>query len=154
MLDSLRNIGISESEYKELIEENSLIENLEPMDVEDMIMLLKSLNCSDEHIKNIILSDVFYLTRTKNDVQKLLIELYDRGISTDDLTELIQNYPYILEKDDFEISEFFNKNHYTRNRLRLFFCQFLLLFNRLVNNAYFRQFRKLIIVIQLPVITL
>ena len=96
MLDSLRNIGISESEYKELIEENSLIENLEPMDVEDMIMLLKSLNCSDEHIKNIILSDVFYLTRTKNDVQKLLIELYDRGISTDDLTELIQNYPYIL----------------------------------------------------------
>ena len=74
-----------------------------------MIMLLKSLNCSDEHIKNIILSDVFYLTRTKNDVQKLLIELYDRGISTDDLTELIQNYPYILEKDDFEISEFFNQ---------------------------------------------
>ena len=42
MIDSLRNIGISESEYRELIEENNSIENLEPMDIEDKIMLLKT----------------------------------------------------------------------------------------------------------------
>ena len=80
MIDSLKNIGISESEYNELIEQNPYIDNLEPMDIDDMIMLLKTLNCSDEYIKNIILSDVFYLTRIKMDVQKLLIELHDRGI--------------------------------------------------------------------------
>ena len=74
-----------------------------------ILFIFESSTCSDEHIKNIILSDVFYLTRIKTDVQKLLIELHDKGISTDDLTDLIQNYPYILEKDDFEISEFFNK---------------------------------------------
>ena len=43
MIGSLKNIGISESEYNELIEQNPYIDYLEPMDIDDMIMLLKSI---------------------------------------------------------------------------------------------------------------
>lgn len=108
MIKIFSDLGITEEEYEDLIEQNKQIETLDEDEIIEMINLLKAMKCSDEIIKNTILSDVFYLTRIKTDIQKTVLKLNDIGLTSDEIVDLIDGYPYILEKDDFEITEFVN----------------------------------------------
>ena len=57
-------------------------------------------------IKNTIISDAFFLSRMVTDLVKTVQKLEEIGMIKVDISELIDGYPYILERDAFEIDEY------------------------------------------------
>ena len=100
----LYNLGLSEEQIIEIININSNISYLNLEEILKSIKILKDISCSDKTIKDIILTNPFYLNRSIDDVLNLINKLMDFGIK--DISSLIENNPFLLNKDAFEIDEF------------------------------------------------
>lgn len=82
-------------------------ENIDLTSIEDsdkLISLLEQINCKEETIKHIILSNPNYLKRDYKDILNLINKLYSLGLT--DLYVIFESNPYLLNKDAFEIDEF------------------------------------------------
>ena len=73
----------------------------------NMLNILRYVGCNDKHIKNIIISNPYYLERLDRDVLKLIKYLKEIGLSS--LGLIFDMNPFLLNKDDFEIKEYVNK---------------------------------------------
>lgn len=104
----LYNIGINELELQTMIETNSEITDLSDEEIKQLIHILKQINCSDKMIKNIIICNPFYLSRIDIDIMKLIHKLTSIGVTH--LNILFDTNPDLLNRDDFEIDDFINKN--------------------------------------------
>lgn len=100
----LYNIGITEEELIDLLEQNTKITKLLNDDILNSINILRNIGCSDLQIKDIIITNPWYLTRFHDDIINLINELNNIGVKN--LDNLFNNYPMLLNKDDFEIQEF------------------------------------------------
>ena len=93
-MDELLELGLNETEIKDIITTNPQILKLTNKEITDLFNILKQINCKDYHIKNIITANPFYLSRSKEDIIKLYeeISLYfnEQEIRKDDL-ERIKN---------------------------------------------------------------
>lgn len=103
----LYNLGISELDIKNIIEMNPTIKNIPEEEILKLIMILKQVNCNDKMIRNIIISNPFYLSRIDTDIINLINKLASLGLST--LNLLFDTNPYLLNKDAFEIEKFLKK---------------------------------------------
>ena len=103
-MDELFNLGLSEETLRTMIELNPSIVELSDKEVLDKINLLKSINCSDTIISNIIGSNSMFLTRSNTDIIKLINYLNELGFSS--LNILFDSNPYILNLDIFEIRNY------------------------------------------------
>lgn len=103
----LYNLGISELDLKNIIEMNPDITNISEEEIRKLIMILKQINCNDKMVRNIIISNPFYLSRIDTDIINLINKLASLGLST--LNLLFDTNPYLLNKDTFEIEEFLKK---------------------------------------------
>lgn len=97
-------LGINLEELKEMVNLNPMLEYLNDKEINDNILFLKSLKCSDIIIKNIIICNPFYLNRSISDLQKLVSKLISIGLTN--LNLLFDSNPYLLNKDAFEIDSF------------------------------------------------
>ncbi|MBQ8472947.1 MAG: hypothetical protein IJ501_05535 [Bacilli bacterium] len=97
-------LGINLEELKEMVNLNPMLEYLNDKEINDNILFLKSLKCSDTIIKNIIICNPFYLNRSISDLQKLVSKLISIGLTN--LNLLFDSNPYLLNKDAFEIDSF------------------------------------------------
>lgn len=104
---NLYNLGITEEELIELLEQNNKVIKLTEEDLLISINILKNIGCNDLQIKDIITTNPWYLTRFHDDIINLINKLTEFGI--DNLDNLFDNYPMLLNKDDFEIQEFIDK---------------------------------------------
>ena len=76
-MEELFKLGISENGIKNMLELNPNIKEITNEEVKEKIELLKTINCSDREILNIISSNSLYLDKTKTDCLKLFKFLLD-----------------------------------------------------------------------------
>ena len=100
----LKELGISEKVYGEMQELCPNINELSDDEIMNKVNILKQINCNDMQIKNIVSSNVQYLDRSENDIQKLISKMKETGFTT--LNILFDGNPYILNLDDFEIENY------------------------------------------------
>ena len=99
----LFDLGLTENEIRSMLLINPDIPNLDI----DLIEILKENGCSNNHIKNILIANPLYLSRSKTDVLKLINKLKELGLNHLEIT--FDTNPWLLNKDDFEISDFIKK---------------------------------------------
>ena len=81
--------------------------DMEKEEILEKIEILRKINCNKMQIRNIISSNAMYLDRLSTDVNKLIKKLKEMGFET--LNILIEENPYILNLDDFEVENYITK---------------------------------------------
>lgn len=100
----LYNLGIMEKDLKHISETNPEIKETTSEEIIKLINILKKIKCNNNVIKNIIITNPFYLTRLDTDIIELINKLDSIGISN--LNYLFDANPYLLTKEAFEIEDF------------------------------------------------
>lgn len=103
-MEELLNIGITEKEIKNMIEINPNIKELDNQEILKNILILKNEGCNETQLKNIIVSNPFYLSRSIDDLIHLISKLNFLGITNLNVT--FDSNSWLLNKDSFEIDEF------------------------------------------------
>jgi len=103
-MEILFELGISDNDIKNMLEQCPSIMDMEYNEIREKIDILRYVECNDRHIRNIIVSNPYYLDRINNDVLKLVMYLKEIGISCINL--LLETNPYLLNRDVFEIKEY------------------------------------------------
>ena len=103
-MENLYNLGIDEKEIIDMINQCNEIKDLSRFEIDKKIDILKQINCSERHIKNIIISNPYYLNRMDEDIIKLINKLKDLGFEC--INILFDSNPYILNKDAYEIDNY------------------------------------------------
>ena len=102
-MKELYNIEIDEENIKNMLEIYPEIKGLDDNDIIRNINILKDLNCNDSQIRNILISNPFYLDRNIEDINNLIKFLIKIGLNN--LNLLFDSNPYLLNKDTYEINE-------------------------------------------------
>lgn len=105
MVDFLLELGIDVKDINNIIEMNKNLVDYE--DYKKNVEVLKMIGCDDKEIRNIIISNPNFIIRSNSDVVKLIKAFNSYGFT--DLDMLFDSNPYLLNLDDFELIDFFNK---------------------------------------------
>jgi len=105
-MEELFNLGISEKTMDNMLDINPYLKQISKDEILNKIQLLKSINCSDREIFNVISSNPIYLNQTNDKLVTLFNYLLSLGFSTLDV--LFDANPYILNLDIFEIEKYIN----------------------------------------------
>jgi len=103
-MDYLFNLGVTEQEIKYILEICPEILELNGEKIINNIEILKIINCNERHIRNIILSNPFYLGCSKDDIIDLINKLLEIGITNINL--LFDSNPLLLNKNSYEIDDY------------------------------------------------
>lgn len=98
--------NLNDLDIKEMISINKDILNLDNEEIINIISILKYINCSDSEIRNILVTNPNYLSRCYSDVIDLINKF--KYLNIDDLNELFNSNPHLLNKDVFEIEDYIN----------------------------------------------
>ncbi len=107
MEEILKKLSIGETTIKEMKELCPNIIDMEKEEILEKIEILRKINCNKMQIRNIISSNAMYLDRLSTDVNKLIKKLKEMGFET--LNILIEENPYILNLDDYEVENYITK---------------------------------------------
>lgn len=102
-MDVLIRYGFTMEEIKDMMENNSEIENIPDKNIYDIIDILGGVGCLSNHIKNIIHSNPYFLSRNPKDIKKMINKLLD--IKLTHLEVLFDSNPYLLNITDIEIDK-------------------------------------------------
>ena len=106
-MKELFNLGFSDEQLNDMLELCSSIKDLTDLEINTAIEILRKIDCSENQIKNILYANPFYLDRCDDDVLNLIKKLKALNISSINL--LFEANPFLLNKDDFEIDEYLEK---------------------------------------------
>ena len=105
-MDVLVRFGFTIDEVKAMMDTNNSIDDMDDNNIYKLINILEDIGCSRDIIKNIFICNPFYLTKSYNDVDKLIKKLYDIGCFN--LNLLFDTNPYILNMLDNDLDKLFN----------------------------------------------
>ncbi len=103
-MEELFNIGISNYTIIGMIDINPKIKTIKKEEVVEKENILKSINCDDTMILDIVSSNPEILSRDKNDLIKLIVFLDKLGFKRLDI--LFDSNPFIFNLDPFEIEDY------------------------------------------------
>lgn len=106
-MDSLIRFGFTIEEINILMDTNEDISSISDIEVNNIIKLLKDINCSNNTIKNIFICNPFIITNNMNDITKLIDKLKELGFKNINL--LFDSNPYILNISDKLLEKLYNK---------------------------------------------
>ena len=106
-MDSLIRFGFTIEEINILMDTNEDISLISDIEVNNIIKLLKDINCSNNTIKNIFICNPFIITTNINDIAKLIDKLKELGFKNINL--LFDSNPYILNISDKLLEKLYNK---------------------------------------------
>ena len=109
----LFELGINENEIINMIEQVPEIKDLEDIEIERKIYLLKQIGCLDKHIRNILIANPYYLDSFNEDIISLIKTLNKYRFNN--IYLLLDSNPFILNLESFEIEDYINnklKNNY------------------------------------------
>lgn len=106
-MDSLIRFGFTIEEINILMDTNEDISLISDIEVNNIIKLLKDINCSNNTIKNIFICNPFIITNNINDITKLIDKLKELGFKNINL--LFDSNPYILNISDKLLEKLYNK---------------------------------------------
>lgn len=93
-MDILIRYGFSIEEIKNMIDANEDINDVSDKDVSSLIDILTQIGCTSEIVKNIFITNPFYLTRNIDEVKSLIMKFLDIGLGN--LNILFDSNPYLL----------------------------------------------------------
>ena len=105
-MEELFSWNLNDLDIKEMISINKDILNLDNEEIINIISILKYINCSDSEIRNILVTNPNYLSRCYSDVIELINKF--KSLNIDDLNELFNSNPHLLNKVVFEIEDYIN----------------------------------------------
>ena len=97
----------SEDEIKELLQDNEFIPKQSKENLSRILRILSNQKCSNKIMRNVIKSNPYILTRDPDSLEELIYKLKEYGIIHIEL--LADTYPFILNKNAYEIDTFFFK---------------------------------------------
>lgn len=100
-MDALIRYGFSVEEIKNIMNTNEDINNITDKDINSIIELLEKYNCKINHIKNIIITNPFLLTREIDEIEKSISALLD---ITDRVEILLDTNPFLLNIGERDIN--------------------------------------------------
>ena len=103
----LYNLNISENTIKYMLEQNREIIELTEKEIKEKEIILETIKCTKNQIKNIISSNPSYLTTDNKKVLELIKLLYKYNFSL--LNILFDSNPYILNLEPYEIENYINE---------------------------------------------
>lgn len=103
-MDKLIELGLSSNDIENMILLNPMIKFLNLNEIERNILILENIQCDTSHIRNIFITNPFYLTRSIDDIEKLINKLLSLGFTN--LNLLFDTNPFFLNLDSFEIDDF------------------------------------------------
>lgn len=103
-MNKLYELGISDKEIMNMLEQCFEIKDMSELEVDEKIDILKYVGCNMKQIKNIIISNPYYLCRMNEDILKLISYLKKVGFTNINL--LFDSNPFFLNYDRFEVEEY------------------------------------------------
>lgn len=100
----LINLGLNENTVMNILNTNPNYKELTMKEVNDKMVLLKNILCSDEQIKNIIVSNPSYLERENIEIISLFNALFDLGF--ENINEIIDLNPKVLNLSSVELRKY------------------------------------------------
>ena len=99
-MDALIRYGFSVEEIRNIMNTNEDINNINDKEINSIIELLEKYNCKINHIKNIIITNPFLLTREIEEVEKTICSLLD---ITKEVELLLDTNPFLLNIGERDI---------------------------------------------------
>lgn len=93
-MDVLIKYGFSIEEIKIIMDSNIDFDDISDKDVNDLIVVLDGAGCSNEHIKNIFITNPFIFNQSLNEIKKIIDLFLKIGIK--DLYFIFDTNPFIL----------------------------------------------------------
>ena len=103
----LYNLDISEETIKSMLELVPEIKEITEKEIKEKEIILKTIGCKKNQIRNIISSNPFYLTNDNKEILELIKLLYNYNFSS--LNILFDSNPYILNLETYEIENYINE---------------------------------------------
>ena len=103
-MDFLYNLDISEKEIMEMIRNNKELLFLDDEKIKEVIYFLVKGGCTQKNIRNIIVANPYCFGRDVSDMEEVVGKFTGLGIN--DIDMFLENNPWLLSKDGFEIDEF------------------------------------------------
>lgn len=103
-MNEILSIVENEQYVKNMLEINPDIKELSDKEIYESLNLLIKIGCNQRQLKNIIIANPFYLSRSTTDIIELIGKLRYLGMTNLNIT--FDSNPYLLNKDDYEIDEF------------------------------------------------
>lgn len=103
----LYNFDISEDTIKSMLEQTPEITELTEKEVKEKEIILETIGCKKNQIRNIISSNPFYLIRDNKEILELIKLLYKYKFNS--LNILFDSNPYILNLETYEIENYINE---------------------------------------------
>lgn len=121
-MDVLIRYGFSMEEIKNMMENNDEIESIPDKNIYDIIDLLGNVGCLSNHIKNILYSNPFCLSRNPKDLEKLIKQLLELRLTH--LEILFDSNPYLLnlgEKEVLKVKKDKEKEGFSEEQIKEYF---------------------------------
>ena len=103
-MDFLYNLDISEKEIMEMIRNNKELLFLDAEKIKEVIYFLVKCGCTQKNIRNIIVANPYCFGRDVSDMEEVVGKI--KGLGINDIDMFLENNPWLLSKDGFEIDEF------------------------------------------------
>lgn len=103
-MDFLYNLDISEKEIMEMIRNNKELLFLDDEKIKEVIYFLVKCGCTQKNIRNIIVANPYCFGRDVSDMEEAVDKI--KGLGINDIDMFLENNPWFLSKDGFEIDEF------------------------------------------------
>lgn len=113
-MDALIRYGFSVEEIKNIMDTNEEINIVSDKDINNIISLLEKYNCKINHIKNIIITNPFVLTREIDELEKAINILVD---ICKNVEVLLDTNPFLLNMSDRDINSLVKSLNLSRNDL-------------------------------------
>ena len=106
-MDALIRYGFTIDEVKLMMDSISFLFSFDDKTIESLLHFLETLQCDEDIIKNIFICNPFCFTKDVDEIKKVIEILKKYGIKH--FSTLLDSNPYILNKTDKEIENFYQK---------------------------------------------
>lgn len=103
-MNELFKLGISDLELQNMIEMNEEIQQLSEVEIISKIQLLQQIDCTLPQVRNILISNPFYLSFTTAEIQKIIQNLLKLGFTN--LNLLFDSNPFFFDYEIEELKEY------------------------------------------------
>ena len=122
-MDTLIRYGFTIDEVKLMMDSISFLFSFDDNTIESLLHFLETLQCDEDIIKNIFICNPFCFTKDVDEIKKVIEKLKEHGIKS--FATLLDSNPYILNKTDKEIDNFYQKKikeGYTIDKINDMIC--------------------------------
>ena len=106
-MDILIRFGFTMEEIKNMMDANDKIEETSDKNINEILDILKNIDCEENQIKNIFFCNPFCLTKEAKEIKKLIQKIKEINFQNPAL--LLDSNPYLLNMKTDELEEWISE---------------------------------------------